>query len=177
MRRIAAALDAVDALLDGALPASGPVQREPSPDGGWGGSHGAGFRMEPLWEGRAGHGDPDRERDAGQEEAGERLAALTSALEDRWGPHREVSLRALPSGEDGDGPVLPLLEELRSADGDGPGPGSALLVWGPVVTPHGPRWVAVSTVPCGGDGPPMTVAAVSDVPIEEAGEPGVRRGA
>ncbi|MEU0717935.1 hypothetical protein ABZ498_12205 [Streptomyces lavendulocolor] len=171
MRRIAAALDAVDALLDGALPASGPVQREPSPDGGWGGSHGAGFRLEPLWEGRAGHGAP------GQEEAGERLAALTSALEDRWGPHREVSLRALASGEDGDGPVLPLLEELHSVDGDGPGPGGALLVWGPVVTPHGPRWVAVSTAPCDGDGPPMTVAAVSDVPIEEAGEPGARRGA
>jgi hypothetical protein len=159
MRRIAAALDAVDALLDGALPASGPVQREPSPDGGWGGSHGAGFRLEP------------------QEEAGEHLAALTSALEDRWGPHREVSLRALPSGEDGEGPVLPLLAELGSLDGDGPGPGAALLVWGPVVTPHGPRWVAVSTAPCDGDGPPMTVAAVSDVPIEEAGEPGARGGA
>ncbi|MHC3393547.1 hypothetical protein ACLQ2E_29425 [Streptomyces lavendulocolor] len=176
MRRIAAALDAVDTLLDGALPASGPVQREPSPDGGWGGSHGAGFRLEPLWEGAC-HGDPEGERDAGQEETGERLAALTSALEDRWGPHREVSLRALPSGEGGDGPVLPLLEELRSVDGDGPGPRGALLVWGPVVTPHGPRWVAVSTAPCDGDAPPMTVAAVSDVPIEEAGEPGARRGA
>ncbi|OKK06232.1 hypothetical protein AMK26_09270 [Streptomyces sp. CB03234] len=156
------AVAAVDGLLALPVPVGGPTAWEPSEEEGWSGSYGAGFRLKLLWESRAYFGVPGPEWDAAQDEAGEYLAALTSALDERWGPHREVSMRAFVTGEADDESVLPLFAELRAFDLYG-----ELMVWGPVGAPHGPRWVAVSVGQCDEDAPHMMVAAVSDVPIEE----------
>ncbi|GAA2480424.1 hypothetical protein [Streptomyces gobitricini] len=164
------AVSAVDALLSRPVPPNGPTQREPSRGEGWSGSHGAGFRLWFLWESRAcSGGAPGPEWDAARKEAEKFLAALTRALEERWGPHREVSMRAFRLGDVDDGSVLPLFAELGAFDlyGD-------LMVWGPVGSPRGPRWVAVSVGQCDEDGPHVLVAAVTDVPIEEVEEPGAR---
>ncbi|MFF8288092.1 hypothetical protein ACF068_02520 [Streptomyces sp. NPDC016309] len=153
---------AVGALLDLPVPEDGPTRWEPSRAEGWSGSLGAGFRLRLLWESRAYFGVPGPEWDAAQEEAEAYLAALTSVLDERWGPHRVVSMGAFVRGGAGDGPVLPLFAELCAFDlyGD-------LMVWGPVGSPHGPRWVAVSVGQCDEDAPHLMVAAVSDVPVEE----------
>ncbi|MFF8830351.1 hypothetical protein [Streptomyces sp. NPDC015131] len=168
---------AVETLLGESVPATGPAQWEPSGDGdgeGWSGSHGAGFRLARLWESRPhdsraqdsrAHarvpGDPGP--DAAREEAAAHLADLSSALESRYGPPRTVDLRTLPAAQDGDDPPAPpLLAEL-----DAFGLHEALLVWGPVPSPHGPRWVAVSVGQCDADAPHLMVVALSDVPIEE----------
>ncbi|RST05731.1 hypothetical protein E2C00_27355 [Streptomyces sp. WAC05374] len=156
---------AVDALLGAPLPANGPTQGEPSGAEGWSGSHGAGFRLRLLWESRSYVGVPGPEWDAAQAEAEEYLAALTAALAERWGPHREVSMRAFLLREIDDESVLPLFAELRAFDLYG-----ELAVWGPVASPSGPRWVAVSLSQCDGDAPHLMVAAVTDVPIEELEE-------
>lgn len=156
------AVAAVDALLAEPLPASGPTQWEPSKEEGWSGSYGAGFRLKLLWESRSYFGVPGAEWDAAQEEAEEYLTALTRALEERWGPHRVVSMRAFLTGEADDESVLPLFAELRAFDLYG-----ELMVWGPVASPHGPRWVAVSVGQCDDDAPHMMVGGVIDVPIEE----------
>ncbi|WP_143662601.1 hypothetical protein [Streptomyces sp. CB03238] len=159
---MAEAAAAVDALLALPVPESGPTAWEQSEGEGWSGSYGAGFRLKLLWESRAYFGVPGPEWDAAQEEAEEYLAALTSALDERWGPHREVSMRAFVLGDVDDESVLPLFAELRAFDLYG-----ELMVWGPAGSPQGPRWVGVSVGQCDEDAPHMMVAAVSDVPIEE----------
>jgi hypothetical protein len=159
---VADAVAAVDALLDPPLPENGPTRWEPSKGEGWSGSYGAGFRLKLLWESRAYFGVPGPEWDAAQEEAEAYLTALTRALGKRWGPPRQVSMRAFLLDEVDDESVPPLFTELRSFDLYG-----ELMVWGPVGSRHGPRWVAVSVGQCDEDAPHMMVAAVSDAPIEE----------
>lgn len=168
---VAEAVAAVDALLGLPVPEDGPTlwepSEEPSKGEGWSGSYGAGFRLKLLWESRAYFGVPGPEWDAAQEEAEAYLSALTSMLEKRWGPHRQVSMRAFLLGEVDDESLPPLFAELRAFDLYG-----ELRVWGPVGSPHGPRWVAVSLGQCDEDAPHMMVAAVSDAPVEEIDEPG-----
>ncbi|MEE1756298.1 hypothetical protein [Streptomyces sp. SP18CS02] len=157
------ALAAVDALLVRPVPAAGPTGWDPDPpDGEWTGSLGAGFRLVPLWRSRDHFGVPAREWDAAQEEAGANLAALAAALDARWGPHRTVGMRPFLLRGTAGRPMPPLLAELCAFDlyGD-------LRVWGPVGTPHGPRWAAVSVGQCDDDAPHLMVAALSDAPLIE----------
>ncbi|MDN3296645.1 hypothetical protein QWM81_21885 [Streptomyces ficellus] len=155
------AVAAVDALLARPLPEDGPTRWEPGSES-WSGSYGAGFRLAPLWESRAYVGVPGPEWDTAQEEAERYFAELTGALDERWGPHREVGMRALLLGDADDESVPPLFAELRAF-----GLYGELMVWGPVGSPHGPRWVAVSVGQCDEDAPHMMVAAVTDVPIQD----------
>jgi hypothetical protein len=45
-----------------------------------------------------------------------------------------------------------------------------LLVWGPLDTPEGQRWVAVSVSQCDEDAPHIMLAATGDSPVTEPDE-------
>lgn len=149
------AVSDIDAALTTDLPESGPTTHAGEPGTGeWTHSVGDGFRLLPLWEGDYLVGVYGPEWTAAEEEAQQHLAALTSALDSRWGPHREVAM----------GPALwnpPTTEPFRTLVGkDCLGD---LNVWGPVSTPH--RWVAISLNQSDGDAPMIVVALVAARPI------------
>ncbi|MGW7361842.1 hypothetical protein ACWGI8_00070 [Streptomyces sp. NPDC054841] len=160
---LAAAVAAIDALLAGPIPEDGPTEWEPGGDDeGWTGSSGAGFRLVPLWESRGYFGVPGPEWDAAQEESEEYLVSLAVELGKRWGPHREVSMRAYLMDEVPEEEVPPLIAEICAFDlyGD-------LYVWGPVDTPRGQRWVAISVSQCDEDAPHIMLGAVSTDPVPD----------
>ncbi|SNS47596.1 hypothetical protein SAMN05216276_101045 [Streptosporangium subroseum] len=160
------AVAAVEVLLTRPVPADGPTNREGDPDSGeWTGSFGAGFRLTRLWESRGYFGVSGPDWNAAQEESEAYLAALAAELEQRWGPHRDVSMRPYLFRSYADEPMPPLFAEICSFDlyGD-------LLVWGPLDTPEGQRWVAVSVSQCDEDAPHIMLAATGDSPVTEPDE-------
>ncbi|QGV78811.1 hypothetical protein [Streptomyces ficellus] len=159
---VSAVLAAVDDLLGMSVPSSGPTAWEPGQAEGWSASHGDGFRLRLLWKSRAYTEVPGSERDAAREEAAEYLAALKETLDERWGEHRVVGMGAFARGEVDEESVPPLFDELRTF-----ALYEDLLVWGPVGSDHGPRWVAVTVGQCDEGAPHLMVAGVSAVPIEE----------
>ncbi|MFG3495140.1 hypothetical protein [Streptomyces sp. NPDC047928] len=153
---------AVRDLLARPVPDGGGTEWEPGSDE-WTGSVGAGFRLALLWRSRHYFGVPGPEWDAAQDEAEAYLAELVAVLGKRWGPHRVVSMRPYLFGKVNGDPMPPLFAELAAFDlyGD-------LRVWGPLDTPHGPRWVGVSVAQCDEDAPHLMVGAVSALPLTSA---------
>ncbi|MGW1883986.1 hypothetical protein [Streptomyces sp. NPDC001970] len=156
------AVAAIDDLLAGPVPVDGPTHREADDETGWTGSHGPGFRLAPLWESRSYFGVPGTEWDAAQEESEEYLLSLSVELGKRWGPHHEISFRAYLMGEVPEESIDPLIAQIIELALYG-----ELYVWGPLDTPHGPRWVAISVSQCDGDAPHIMLGAVSSVPVPD----------
>ncbi|CAM5520584.1 hypothetical protein GCM10010329_54740 [Streptomyces spiroverticillatus] len=169
----------IDALLAGAVPASGPTNVERQKyTGNWLSSRGAGFVIAELWAGEDLSGVYGREWDAAEEQASGHLDVLTEELDARWGTHEEVGMTAAVFRATSGDPVPPLYTELRNLDAFGD-----LRVWGPVRVPDGDsdRWVGISVNQIDGDTPHFLIAVVTDRPIrepeegEEAGPPAASR--
>ncbi|MFF0741866.1 hypothetical protein ACFYVL_15830 [Streptomyces sp. NPDC004111] len=159
------ALAEIDTWLAGPVPAGGPTvdEREPYTEN-WLASHGDGFVIAELWQGRDLLGVYDQEWTAAQEAASGHLDELTRALDARWGSHREIGTRIPVCWAEGDPPLPPLYAQLRRLDALG-----TLHVWGPVRAPGGDadRWLSVSVNQIDGDRPFFLVVAVTDRPIED----------
>ena len=118
-----------------------------------------------LWEGPWLMGVYDEEWTAASTTAHAHLAAVTDALDRRWGAHRSVGMR-VPIFRKVDGtPMPPLFQTLVDSDllGD-------LSVWGPVGDKG--RYVGLSLNQCDGDAPMIVAAVVSEHPIVELGDEG-----
>jgi hypothetical protein len=160
---VTAAVADVGVLLGLPIPTAGPTSREGDPDTGeWTGSQGAHFRISPLWESRDYVSVPGAEWDAAQEEVEQYLAALATDLGKSFGKHQVVSMRAYLLHEVPQEEFPPLIAEICafSLYGD-------LLVWGPVTTPRGERWVVISASQCNDDAPHIMFAAVSDEMVRD----------
>ncbi|MET7482640.1 hypothetical protein [Streptomyces sp. NPDC005538] len=152
-------LGAVDALLTGPVPTTGPTTSEGDPaTGEWTATRGEGFVIAPLLVGRALTGVYAPEWNKAEEAAETQLASLIGELDARYGPHRQVGMREPLFRRIAGTPMPALFQALCDEDllGD-------LTVWGPVPT----RWLAVSLNQSDGDAPMILCAVVADHPITE----------
>ncbi|GAA0632555.1 hypothetical protein GCM10009535_05330 [Streptomyces thermocarboxydovorans] len=166
-----AALEALDAALSAPVPASGPVTPESDPaTGEWAGTRGEGFRLLPLWQGPWLSGVYGADWSAAEEQAESHLTGLTAVLDDRWGPHRTVSMRVplflTRTGPDPHPPLPEPFGTLAAMDYFGD-----LSVWGPLHPPAAsddvPRWLSLSLNQPDGDAPMVLTALVTTHPVEE----------
>lgn len=150
------ALSGIESALSAPLPDSGPTANEGEPvTGEWVSTRGEGFLLFPLWESETLTGVYGREWNDAETAAEANLAALVTALDARWGPHRTLTmgepLLRRPDGE----PFRTLV--AKDCNGD-------LTLWGPLPGPA-PRWVAVSLNQSDGDAPLILTALVTDRPL------------
>ncbi|MFG2330677.1 hypothetical protein ACGFMM_13710 [Streptomyces sp. NPDC048604] len=119
-----------------------------------------GFTVLRLWEGPSLVGVYEEEWAAAESRAQDRLSALTTALDARWGPHRRVGMRVPIFRGVAGAPMPALFQSLVDQDllGD-------LAVWGPVGDDG--RHVGVSLNQSDGDAPMIVAAVVSREPIVE----------
>ncbi|MFI9821677.1 hypothetical protein ACIHFC_14575 [Streptomyces sp. NPDC052013] len=163
----AKALSALDTALCAPVPASGPTTSEGDPvTGEWAGTRGEGFLLLPLWEGAWLTGVYGEDWTAAEEEAESHLTALTTELDQRWGPHRTVSMRVPLFRHHTGAPLPEPFRTLAAMDCYGD-----LRVWGPVHpprlrdTPH--RWLSLSLNQSDGDAPMTLTGLITTHPIEE----------
>ncbi|MFI6898185.1 hypothetical protein ACIBM4_29130 [Streptomyces sp. NPDC050256] len=173
---IARAVSEIDELLTRPLPEAGPTAYEWLPvTQEWTLVKGRGFLIAPLWESDSFTGLYGSEWDEASEAGEANLAALADALDDRWGPHRQVGMRVPMMRKIANEPMPLLFRTLCDNDllGDlsvwGPtGPSGRRPGAGPGPGPEGGRrWVGVSVSQCDGDAPMILTAVVTDQPLTE----------